>query len=157
MTNPNSLFCTNQTPFVTGSKRTLNDVSCSSMSVISYGMNADSGRVADALIIHTAIRRQRTKASYSRPQPNNQSSHKQLLRPQMGERVVRESPGMRWRYLRAVRQRSRQNFLLFLVNSAVAVSNGVVVERERAPAGNLHGLNSADDLVLSICRPTTSP
>ena len=59
------------------------------MSVISYGMNADSGRVADALIIHTAIWRQRTKASYSRLQPNNQSSHKQLLRPQMGARAVR--------------------------------------------------------------------
>jgi len=39
--------------FATGNKHTANDESCLRMSAISYVVNADSGRYADALISYT--------------------------------------------------------------------------------------------------------
>jgi len=48
-----TFFCTNNAPFTTGN--TANDVSCLRISVISYVLNADSGRYADELISNTAV------------------------------------------------------------------------------------------------------
>ena len=48
-------FCTNDAPFTSGNKHTANDLSCSRMWVISYVLNADSGRWDDVLISYTAV------------------------------------------------------------------------------------------------------